>query len=181
MNDGLIPQRYAKALYKYALEKKVADVVYDELLEVINSFSSNRELQKVISNPYVAKADKEKLLIAAAGKNVEEGYSSFVKLILESGREEYSLRMALAYRQIYRKANNISQVEIVTAAALGDKETKKLQNLVQQSCPDRKLEFKFTINPEIIGGFIVNLDSVRLDASISNEIEKLRLNLLRSN
>lgn len=181
MNDGLIPQRYAKALYKFADENNSTAKVYDEMKEVISSFENNPELQKVVSNPYISKEDKSELLISAAGKDVEEGYRSFVKLILESGREEYAFRMALAYRQIYRKANNISQVEIITATELGEVELSKLRGLVQKSCVNRTLEFKYKVNPALIGGFVINLDSERLDASLSNEIEKLRLNLLRSN
>lgn len=69
MNDGLIPQRYAKALYKFALENGKSEVVYDEMKNVILSFEANKEFSKVLANPYVCKADKEKLLLAAARSN----------------------------------------------------------------------------------------------------------------
>jgi F-type H+-transporting ATPase subunit delta len=72
-------------------------------------------------------------------------------------------------------------VEVVTAAKLGDDELNKICNLVQESYKGKTLEFTYTINPDIIGGFIINVDSIRMDASISNEIEQLRLNLLSRN
>jgi F-type H+-transporting ATPase subunit delta len=181
MNDGLIPQRYAKALYKFAIENGKSEVVYEEMKVVVSSFEANPDLLKVLANPYVSKDDKGNLLLAAAGDKREEAYENFVKLILENKRECYAYHCALAYRQIYRKENNISQVEVVTAAKLGDDELNKICNLVQESYKGKTLEFTYTIKPDIIGGFIINVDSIRMDASISNEIEQLRLNLLSRN
>ncbi len=81
MNEGLIPQRYAKALYKLAVEKGNADKVYLEMKTVAESFAQNPDLQKVLSNPYVKREDKAKLLLSAAGDLVEDDYRSFVELI----------------------------------------------------------------------------------------------------
>ncbi|MBD5237443.1 MAG: F0F1 ATP synthase subunit delta [Bacteroidales bacterium] len=181
MISGLIPQRYAKALYKFALETKSAGRVYEEMKNVITSFQQNPELSKVLSNPFVEPADKERLLISAAGKNPGEDYKRFVKLILDHKREEFAYLMAYAYRDIYRKANNISQVKIVTAVKLDPQEMKKLHDVVEKSFKDTTFEYSEAVDPEIIGGFIIDVDSVRMDASISNELEQLRHNLIRSN
>ena len=178
MDSGLIPQRYAKAMYKFALEHNSADAVYEEMKVVINSFRENPRLSKVLANPFVDDKEKYELLKAAAGDKVEDGFLGFVKLIIEKRREEFALQMALAYRDIYRKANHISQVKITTAVNLPDAEMDKLRTLVSNSFKDTKLEFTEQINPEIIGGFIIDVDDSRMDASISNEIEQLRLNLL---
>ena len=174
MNDGLIPQRYAKALYKFAIENGKSEVVYEEMKVVVSSFEANPDLLKVLANPYVSKDDKGNLLLAAAGDKREEAYENFVKLILENKRECYAYHCALAYRQIYRKENNISQVEVVTAAKLGDDELNKICNIVQESYKGKTLEFTYTINPDIIGGFIINLDGKVYDNSIKTQLERLK-------
>lgn len=178
MDNGLIPQRYAKALYKFAIEHGSAEAVYEEMKQVISSFQANPRLAKVLANPFVGDAEKYDLLKAAAGDKVENDFLGFIKLILEKRREEYALQMALAYRDIYRRANRISQVRITTAVHLPDAEMDKLRRLVSNSFKDTKLEFTEQINPDIIGGFIIDVDDSRMDASISNEIEQLRLTLL---
>lgn len=181
MVNGLIPRRYAKALYKFALEKGNAKAVYEEMKVVINAFQSNPDLQKVLANPFVSDADKQELLIAAAGENAENDYRGFVKLIIGQKREEFAHLMALAYRDIYREANHISQVKITTAAKLDDAEMTKIKNVVVKAFPQSTLEYSYDVKPELIGGFVIDVDSVRMDASVSNELEQLRLNLLRSN
>lgn len=179
MNDGLIPQRYAKALYKTALEKGNTAGVYEEMKRVVASFEANPTLQKTLANPFVSRSDKEMLMLEAAG-DAESDYKAFVKLILDNHREEYAYAMALAYRRIYREENSISQVQITTAAPLGTHEIDRLKALVEKAFPGRKLEFHIAVNPELIGGFVIDVDSVRMDASLSNEIEQLRQKLLSS-
>lgn len=181
MNDGLIPQRYAKALYKLALERGNAGKVYEEMKTVANSFADNPGLQKVLSNPYVKREDKKKLLISAAGDTVEDDYRSFVELILDRKRAEYARLMALAYCDLYRKANKIARVRITTASRLDEMQMQKLRKVVEEAYPGSTLEFSYDIDPDLIGGFVIDVDDQRLDASISNEIEQLRLKLLRSN
>lgn len=178
MDNGLIPRRYAKALYKFALGHGSTEAVYDEMKDVIRAFSENPSLQKTLSNPYVKAADKEALLTAAAGNKVENDYLGFVKLLLEMHREDYAYAMALAYRDIYREAKKISQVTITTAAELPDAEMQKLRAMVAKAFPERTLEYSVKVAPAIIGGFTIDVDDARLDASISNEIEQLRLRLL---
>lgn len=90
MVSGLIPHRYAKALYKFAMESNKASEVYEEMKRVVESFQSNPELEKVLSNPYVDSTDKEKVLLSAAGKEPGDDYRRFVKLILDHKREEFA-------------------------------------------------------------------------------------------
>lgn len=59
-------------------------------------------------------------------------------------------------------------------------ELDKLKALVQKSFAGRTLEYTYDVTPDIIGGFVIDVDSVRMDASISNELEQLRLTLLNS-
>lgn len=181
MVSGLIPHRYAKALYKFALESDSTGKVYDEMKHVVDSFQQNAGLEKVLSNPYVDASDKEKVLLAAAGEKPGEDYRRFVKLILDHKREEFAYLMALAYRDIYRTENKISQVRITTAAALPEAEMKKLRGVVEKSFKDTTFEYTTAIDPDLIGGFIIDVDSTRMDASVSGELEQLRQNLLSSN
>lgn len=178
MDNGLIPRRYAKALYKFALEHGSTEKVYEEMKEVIQNYESNPDLQKTLSNPFVSSKDKAELLKSAAGAKVENDYLGFIQLVIKMKREDMMREMAYAYRDLYREANKISQVKITTAIELPDSENKKLQKMVAGAFPERKLEFSSAIDPALIGGFMVDVDDFRMDASISNEIEQLRLNLI---
>lgn len=177
MISGLIPHRYARALYKFAGESNNCEAVYDEMKNVVDAFRSNSNIDKVLSNPFVDRTDKRNLLLSAAGKAPGEDYKRFVSLILDHRREQFAYLMALAYRDIYRKENKISQVTITTAARLPESELSKLRDVVERSYPGRSFEYQYSLNPDLIGGFVIDVDSTRLDASISSELEQLRHNL----
>ncbi|MCH5225541.1 MAG: F0F1 ATP synthase subunit delta [Muribaculaceae bacterium] len=177
MDNGLIPRRYAKALYKFALEKGETKRIYELSKRIVEAFRENPDLQKVLSNPFVSEEDKEKLLIAAAGED-DQIFHQFVLLILAQKRVEFANAMMLAYRDIYRKENHISQAKITTAVKLDDQRMEKLRRLVTDAFKDSQLEFTEAVDPALIGGFVIDVDSVRMDASLSNELEQLRQTLL---
>lgn len=180
MDNGLIPQRYAKALYKFASEREKTVEVYDLMKRVISSFETHAEIQKVLSNPFVRPADKEQLLLSAAGDGADDSYSRFVKLIINHKRESFAYGMMLAYRDIYRKEHDIMQVRITTASALPEGQMAELRKLVRESFKKSILEFSESVKPDLIGGFVIDVDSVRMDASISKELQQLRQTLLNS-
>ncbi len=177
MISGLIPHRYARALFKFVGDTGKQKEVYAEMNNVIEAFRTNPGLEKILANPFVDSDDKRKVLLAAAGEKPGNDYQRFVKLILDHKREEFALLMALAYRDIYRKENKISRVVITTAAELPETEMNKLKSVVQKAFKDRSFEWHTSVDPNIIGGFVIDVDTTRMDASISNELEQLRQNL----
>ncbi|MDE6094625.1 MAG: F0F1 ATP synthase subunit delta [Muribaculaceae bacterium] len=181
MDNGLIPHRYAKALFKYASETGKTEEMYNLMKHVISSFRDNPDLRKVLSNPFVSSSDKEKLMLSAAGNEADEAYTRFVKLIIGHNRAGFAYEIMLAYRDIYRKENDIMQVNVTTAVTLPEAQMQKLQDLVRNAFKGSVLEFSESVNPDLIGGFVIDVDSVRMDASVSSELEKLRQTLLRSN
>ncbi|MFR0836096.1 MAG: F0F1 ATP synthase subunit delta [Barnesiella sp.] len=179
MNEGLIPSRYAKALYKFATEKGSAQKVYNELGDLVNSFSTHPALGKAMGNPALPARDKEQLLATAMGGNPDDSLLRFVRLVIRNRRESFMRAIALTYQSIYRDANNIARITVVTAVTLGNEVLDKIKALMQ-SKTDKTLEFVYVTDPSIIGGFILKVDSMQLDASVNNELKKLRLKLINS-
>ena len=173
MDNGLIARRYAKALYKIAKEHDKIAAVYEEMKAVVKAFADNPTLQRTLSNPYITKE--------AAGKLYEDDFKALVKLVIDKHREEFMYAICLAYCDIYRNENHISRVRIITAKPLPDDRMERIRHLVQKSFPNRTFEYSMEINPELIGGFQVFVDNVKMDASISNELQQLRQNLISSN
>lgn len=72
MNEGLIPSRYAKALFEFAGENNADKRVYDMMHTLAGSFAAQPSLQQVMANPFVDNADKVKLLTTAAGAGADD-------------------------------------------------------------------------------------------------------------
>lgn len=178
MNEGLIPGRYAKALYKYALEQGESDAVYIQMQNLAESYASAPALKKAVENPFLPLADKEKVLMAACGAKRGGCIAKFINLVIGHNRENFMRDIALAYQRIYRQAGGIAQVEIVTASKLGVNNVKKIVKVVERLLVGKKIEQTERVDESLIGGFVVRVDSLLLDASIKNQLKKMRLKLL---
>jgi F-type H+-transporting ATPase subunit delta len=181
MDQGLLPRRYAKALYKLAVERNCDGVLYANMQGIVDAFANTPSLQQTIANPFVDAATKTQLLLTAAGSGADGSatLADFIKLLVTNRRIDLARSIALAYLRIYRDANNIYSVEIVSASELAAADEKRLRALIDRHLDGATAEYTFATNPDLIGGFVVNIDSERLDASVKNELEQLRLNLLK--
>ena len=174
MDEGLISRRYAKALLKFAQDRGTTDQIYEEVKKFEENFVSHPELQKALLNPVLSAKDKESLLAAAVGVAPGEDYLRFVRLVIHNRREAY-----LMYQELYRELKQIAQVRIITAMELNEEAIGKIKSLILQRA-GQEVEFIHEVDPSIIGGFIVRVDSMQLDASVNKELKLLRLKLLNS-
>ena len=179
MNEGLIPHRYAKALYKVAVERGEDRALYDLCGRLADAFAEEPTIQQTVANPFVSDADKLKLLMTAAGAtDKDHTYCDFLKLLADNRRIDFAGAVARDYRAIYRFQNNIYRVDVVSAAKLDPSEEERLKKMIENRLDGGKMEYTSSVDPSLIGGFTVNIDNRRLDASVKNQLKQLRLALL---
>ena len=180
MNEGLIPARYAKALYKVACNQKNDADLYQMMKSLEQNFSQQPLLQSTLSNPYISDKDKTNLLVTAADvtKGGEALFCDFIKLLSDNKRMNMARSIANAYIALYRSSHSIYDVKVVTAAPMSENEQKRLRDMVSRHLNGGTMEYSTSVNPELIGGFTVSVGNERIDASISNELKQLRLNLI---
>lgn len=178
MNDGLIPNRYAKALFKVAVENGEQAQIYAEMKQLLSSFDELPALKATVNNPFIAVDEKEKVLLTATGAKAGSTVENFILLVIKKNRASFLRSMAMAYLNLYREAFGIASVEIVSATALGTDEISGILDVVKRQLGDKTMEKTVRVDADLIGGFTVSVDGMVLDASIKNELKKLRLKLL---
>lgn len=180
MEQGLIPRRYAKALLEVARQRGCSDEIYKLMLRINNAFAATEGLSQTVANPFVSDADKTALLTTAAGEGAAEcpTFTDFLKLLEQNRRTSLTRSVALAYIALYREENHIYHVEIVSAATMGDDERARLQKLVENHIGNGSFDFSYSVDPALIGGFTVTVNSERLDASVRSKLEHMRLMLV---
>ncbi len=180
MNQGLIPRRYAMALYKVDIDRNSAAGTYVLMNALQRSFGELPSLKAAVSNPFVSVDDKVKLLTTAAGASeADTTFADFLKLLVDNRRIDMIDLIAFAYCDIYRRRNNIRRVEVVTAANLDHAAMQRIKDLIVKELKGASMEFSTRVDTSLIGGFVINIDNERLDASLSNQLKELRLSLLQ--
>ena len=172
MDLGVISVRYARALLKSATELKLEDQVYKEMQTLSRSFLEVPELRFTIDNPMLSKDKKLKLIVTACGENVGEQTKKFVALVLKEDREKTLQFMAASYITLYRQQKNIIRGSLTTAAPVS-KDTEDRMRRMVESKTKGTVEFKTEVDPNIIGGFILEYDTYRMDASVKSKLNKI--------
>lgn len=177
MDLGTISSRYARALFSLAKEKGDDEHVYDDIKVLKESLHETKELLTTLCNPMVARNTKEKLLVTAAGGNVCGLYRRFVRMLLNHGRENCLPIIIYHYMDMYRKNKRISRVVFSSATPVAEATEKHLIERLQ-SLTNHTIEYVCEVNPELIGGFRLQLDNDRLDASYATRLKNIRERLL---
>ena len=173
MDIGVISVRYARALIKSALSMKLEDQVYQEMQTLFKSYIDVPELRFTIDNPMLSKDKKQALLTTALGKkNPSDLSKKFIALVLKEDRESTLQFMAASYITLYRKQKNIIRGKLITATAVDASTEDKMRKMVEQRTQGT-VEFKTEVNPDIIGGFILEYDTYRMDASVKTKLNNI--------
>lgn len=172
MNNGKISIRYAKALLSSAKEAKVEEKVYSEMTTLDSAFAQIQLLKQAMTNPTLTKEEKIKLLNSVFNNKASKLTQGFITLVVENGREDNFHRIALSFQDLYRKDKNIVVTHLTTAIELDEPLKKKIISSVEEQ-ENSKVELRTEINPDIIGGYILDIDGKRLDASIIRQLSKL--------
>ena len=177
MNDGLIPRRYAKALYKYAVENGDSAEIYELLKSISFRHAAIDQLKRAMLNPNVPDEEKGSLMLKLAGGKPGSSLDKFLLLCMRNNRSEYLQKISLAYVDLYREAHEIAHVVITTAVPMPDAELNSIIAIVKKRLGAKTLEIEKKIDPELIGGFTVDINGLVLDASVKRELNELRLQL----
>ena len=177
MDIGVISVRYARALLKSATDAKIEQQVYTEMQQIAKSYIEVPQLRSTIDNPMLSKDKKEALLLTAAGKEPSPLMKAFVQLVLKEDRESVMQFIANSYVTLYRQQKNVIRGRLITAAAVSPETEQKMRQMVE-SKTNGTVEFESQVNPDIIGGFILEYDTYRMDASVKTKLNSI-LNTLK--
>ena len=146
--------------------------------QLAQSYLEVPQLRHTIDNPMLSKEKKELLLITASGNEQTSSLTkAFITLVLKEGRENMIQFMANSYVTLYRKQKNVIRGKLTTAVAVAPETEQKMRQMVESSTQGI-VEFETEVAPDIIGGFILEYDTFRMDASVKSKLNNI-LNTLK--
>ncbi len=180
MNEGIVASRYAKALLKFTTETGNGDKVYSQAGLLVLRMQELGQLKDCVQNhDEISLEEKLRLLELALDEPVSMEISRFVTLVSNQRRMDYFFRMLLSFISQYREANNIKVGRLITAIPAEDLQERLEEVFHERMGVEVHLETK--VNPDIIGGFIFELDGWRMDGSVEGRLAGIRRKLIEKN
>lgn len=181
MNTGLVSYRYASALMKFVTETGNGEKVYGQVLTLSNSLSAVPELRALIDNPTAVPDFRKFSLLESAlgGEKMAEELSRFIRLVMKNRRTRILRFILYSFISQYREAHRIKVSRLITAVPAPELE-ERLASEVRRRHGDTVI-FEHRVDPEIIGGFIFEIDGYRLDASTASQLKSVRRQFIEKN
>ena len=112
------------------------------------------------------------LLLTAVGTGPSPLVKTFISLVLREDRENVMQFIANSYITLYRQQKNIIRGKLTTAVAVLPATEQRMRQMVERKTQGT-VEFESEVNPDIIGGFILEYDTYRMDASVRSKLNTI--------
>ena len=180
MDTGMIAVRYARAWLEFAGERAEAEKVYGEVGRLADAFVREPSFRRALESPVLPASEKIALVKTAAGGAVSESFDRFVGLVVRNRRESFLQSIALMYRDLYRKRCGIAVGSLETAVPVTPETEERIAGLIASETGGR-VELTTKVRPELIGGFVFEMNFRRLDASVAAQLRSIRRQFVERN
>jgi F-type H+-transporting ATPase subunit delta len=173
-----IAQVYARALFEVAEERDLLDQIHDELTQFADALSDNRQLAVFFFSPYFSTEEKKEGLKKAV-TGADPAFMNFLEALIERHRMPAIFRIKDRYQDMWEDARDLLPVQVTSAVKLDSSTVERIGDRIGEQTK-RTVELSSQVDPDILGGIVLRVGNVILDASIRNRLEQLRKQVARA-
>ena len=169
---------YAEALFGAAKQADRLAQVHEALADFAAAAAESPELNAVLRNPQLESSAKASILADLAGDD-EPLFTNFLQLAAEKGRAGELEDIAREFERLMAREQRRLTVELTTARELTDAEADTILKQIEEAA-GRAVEATRKVDPDLVGGIVLQAGSLRVDASVRGRLERLRQELVRA-
>lgn len=173
MAESRVAKRYAKSLLDLATELKEQETAFNDMQLLVDTIEANRDLAVMLNSPVINAEKKLAVLDKVFSTRLSKLSYKFIELITTKGREGQLRDIAKNFVAQYKKGKDINTATVISSAKLMPDAFKKIEALVVDHTGGT-VELVETVDPELIGGFILRIGDQQLDTSIKSKLNDLR-------
>jgi ATP synthase F1 delta subunit len=163
---------YAEALFEVGRDKGKLDALQQQLGQFADAVDRNRELQVFFFSPYLSTAEKQEG-IEKAITGAEPELINFLELLVDKHRMTEIFRIRRELDELWKRENRRIDVTVTSAVELDPAVVEKIGQEVERQT-EEKVDLSSRVDSEILGGIVLQVGNMVLDASIRSRLEKLR-------
>jgi F-type H+-transporting ATPase subunit delta len=172
MQDTRVAIRYAKSFLGLVAEKGGLEEAYRDMSLIHGAVTGSRELRVMLKSPIIT-ADKKVEVLNAIFKGLGQPTQLFLELLTRKGREGVLGEVTESFIRQYKTLKGITTAKVVSAAVLTEEMQQRIVALVTKEVGG-VVELELSIDPELIGGFVLSVGDRQLDNSILSKVNAMR-------
>ena len=170
---------YAEALLQVAESRSETDTVADQAKGLLAVWNGSSELREALASPVLEPESKKAALAKLFNDQLTPSLQNLLKLLADRQRIAVLDAVLERFLELYRELRQITLAKVSSATPLSEEQQAQLNQKVQAIAGTQAVEFDLTVDPALIGGFVVNLGSQVIDASLAGQVRRLGLALAR--
>jgi F-type H+-transporting ATPase subunit delta len=172
MANSRIARRYAVALHDSAVEAGTDERVQQDMISIHNILQSSKELRIVVKSPVIQHWKKKAAFKEIFENSVSPMTAKFIDLLTDKGRESSLEQIVTVYNDLYNEQKGLLPVQVSTAVEMdADLREKLIKNLEART--GKKILPTFTVNPDLKGGVVLQVNDLVMDGSLRHQLEKM--------
>lgn len=173
MQNPRLASRYAKSILDLAIERGELEKVYADMQWLQAVCKSNRDFVNLLRSPIIKNDTKRKIIEAVTAGNISELTAGFNRLLVAKNRERFLPEIINAFIAAYKSHHKIRTVQLTTATPVTDTMRNAIVEQVKKSAGFEKVELEEKVNPELIGGFVLQVGDQLVDASVAYDLRAI--------
>ena len=171
---------YALALYEISKESSTLDKVEDEMKNLNKLLNENSNFKGIVLSPLVSKEDKQSILFKIAEQNNFSLVSKkFIGFVANKNRLFFLEKIIESFLNLVSKNKGELKAKFISSKELTIEEQKRIQDDFSKDFKS-PLNIDYKYDPDLIGGFVIQINSIMVDTSIKTKLKKLEQNMVEA-
>lgn len=179
MSEHRIASRYAKALIDLASEQQAVELIKNDMELLLQTANNSLPLRNMLKSPVVNMDDKKAVLQKVFNSKFHQTTMAFLGIVVRKKRSNHLLQIANSYLEQYNLVNGITTATVKTAHPIDAATASEISSFIQKQS-GKKVTIESTVDPELIGGVIIQMGDNLYDASIAGKLNKVKQQLLNT-
>jgi len=174
MQNPRLASRYAKSLFDLVVEKNSLEDTLKDMQLLISICNQNADFIAMLRSPII-KADKKEHIIEMILKGQVHNITlAFMRLLVSKGRETNLPEIAASFVAQYKEMKKIKTVKLTTAVPVNENVKVSILTKIAAGLQGGTVELATDVNPELIGGFVLEMEDKLFDASVRRELNNVK-------
>jgi F-type H+-transporting ATPase subunit delta len=172
--------RYAKALLQLATKHNQAEPIRDELKALGEILQATPTFKALIADPGVSEGVRQALLSKTfGGGRASPLMMNFLGLLNSKNRLNLLAEVVETYQDLLDEERGIIEVDVTVAHRLTPEQLETVRERVSTALKRNAVVHQY-VDESIIGGLVLRVQDKLIDASVRNQLEMMRRQLLQA-
>ena len=168
---------YARALFDFSVEKNIMHQITADFQNLEIFLSESSELTEYLNNPIVSVDAKREILTKTLESQINTETFKFLMVLINRDRINLLSSVITNYLELVYETASIKTIEVVTAFAFSNAQKNTLIEKLKELTNAREIRLVVTVEPSLIGGFLIKTESKVIDFTIKNQLQQLAKHL----